>query len=394
MRRLAPALALLLLVAGCGLEYESAGTTTTTTTTAPPTAVPTGPADIVFTDQKVEGTIVTVDSVVMPAPGFVVLRIDEDGVPGEIIGIGDVLARGVVANVEVPLFVPLTEPITVHARLHVDVDEDGAFTYEPPDDVVDLPATTANGEDATAVASIDLLPPLGPGELAFADQRSDGEAVVVETIDLPAAGFVGIWTSDPEQPGEPDVLVGRSGLVEAGPSGSVTVDLSPPLLESAPLVAIAYVDRDENGVFVPGDDFDPPAQDVEGAELRTTAFVTVVRLTPTILAVEDQESADGDAVVVGTVGLPSAGFVEIVDGADVLATTDLLEAGEFEGLVVELDPALEPGEYDLVARVLVDFDEDGEPSGLDQPGLDDTLDPIEVSFTVTVPEPEDEDEDA
>ncbi|HSG79112.1 MAG TPA: hypothetical protein VLD62_05980 [Acidimicrobiia bacterium] len=389
MRRVI-AVSMVVLLAACGLEYEDAGTTTTTTTLAPPTAIPTGPADIVFSDQQVEGTVVTVDSVSMPAPGFVVLQLDFDGVPGDVIGIGDVLVRGVVGNVEVPLFVPLTEAITVHARLHVDIDEDGVFTYEPPDDLIDVPATRANGEDATTTARVELLPPLGPALVVFDDQRSDGDSVRVTAATLPAAGFVGIWTSDE---GEPGVLVGRSGLLQAGTTEDLVVELSPPALETAPLIAAVHIDRDENGILVPGDDFDPIGETVDGLPAFTTGFVTVVRLAPATLALEDQESEDGTTVSVSSVSLPGPGFVEISIDGEVLGISELLEPGEHAPIVFEF-AALEPGGYTVSVRVVVDFDGDGVLTDLDPTALGGDGSPASDILRFTVPEPPDEDTDA
>ena len=373
-----------LVAAGCGLAYEDAGTTTTTTTLAVPTAVPTGPADIVFSDQKVEGTVVTVDSVSMPAPGFVVLRLDADGIPGDVIGVGDVLARGVVAEVEIPLFVPLTDDIVVHAELHVDVDEDGVFTYQPPDDVIDVPATRANGEAASASALIQLLPPLGPAEIAFGDQRSDGDSVVVASVTLPAAGFIGIWTSDE---GEPGVLIGRSALLPETTSTDVTIDLVPAALETAPLIAAVHVDRDENATLVPGDTFDPLAETIDGLPAYATAFVTVVRLGPVDVSVgSEQDDEEGDTLATGAVTMSAPGFVTFSIDGDVVATTDLLAAGITESLSLTIDP-LGAGEYDVTVRVYVDFDGDEALTDFDPEGRDEAGRPFEASFVLTVPEP-------
>ena len=70
MRRVLPSLVVLLLVAvtlaAAGCSYESSGITTTTVAdlaTEPPS---TNPADLVFEDQMVEGSVVVIASVTLP----------------------------------------------------------------------------------------------------------------------------------------------------------------------------------------------------------------------------------------------------------------------------------------------------------------------------------------
>ena len=89
-RRMAFAvLSLGLLVAGC--TYESAGTTTSTSLDPEQLPPATGPAAIVFRDQLVDGSAVMIDSVSLPADGFVVLQADAAGVAGEVVGVSELV---------------------------------------------------------------------------------------------------------------------------------------------------------------------------------------------------------------------------------------------------------------------------------------------------------------
>lgn len=119
------------LVAGA-CSYESSGITTTTIVDPEDVPPSTGPADLVVEDQRIEGTTMTVESVTMPDDGWVVARIDQGGGPGEIIGISEILRKGVIARVPIPFTLPITENAMIHATVHVDLDRDGAFTYEAP----------------------------------------------------------------------------------------------------------------------------------------------------------------------------------------------------------------------------------------------------------------------
>jgi hypothetical protein len=134
-------LVLVLVLAAAACSYESSGTTTTTLAPVTEDTVPTGPADIVASDQRSEGSSVLVDSLSMPAPGWVVARLDAGGSPGEVIGVSELVSKGVTSAVSVPFLVPVAGTTTVHLTIHIDVDADGEFRYEPPDSFIDQIAT-------------------------------------------------------------------------------------------------------------------------------------------------------------------------------------------------------------------------------------------------------------
>jgi hypothetical protein len=384
MRRFLPiALALALALAGCA--YESAGTTTTMVVDPADVPPATGPGDLVFEDQLVEGSLVTVGSVTLPSPGFVVLQSDASGTPGEVLGVSELIGRGTVVGVAVALFFPLEAGAVLHATLHIDMDGDGQFRYEPPDDFIDLPATLAGGEPATAVATVSLLPPLAPASISMEDQRSDGETVVVAEVTLPAAGFVALHA---DEDGVPGVILGLSDLLPEGSSTAVTLSLERPLDTTQAVIAVAYVDRDGDGVagLTDAESADDVAQGPDGGPARAAAVVTVIHVAPTVVEVEDQEG-DGTVVTVASITLPSPGFVELrVDQAGspgrVLQVSDLLPAGTSTGVDFEFETALEADAVFWV-RVRIDFDGDGELDEEDPIALTDDGRRAQESFQFT-----------
>jgi hypothetical protein len=292
--------------------------------------------------------------------------------------------------VAVALFFPLEAGALLHATLHIDMDGDGQFRYEPPDDFIDLPATLADGQPATATATVNLLPPLAPASIAMEDQRSDGATVVVAEVTLPAPGFVALHA---DEDGVPGVILGLSGLLAAGTSGDVTLTLERPLETTQAVFAVAYVDRDGDGVagLMDADSLDDVAQGPDGGPARATAVVTVVHVTPVVLEVEDQEG-DGTVVTVASVTLPAAGFLELrIDQAGspgrVLLVSDLLPAGTSTGVDFEFETALDADAVFWV-RVRIDFDGNGELDEEDPIGLSDEDKRAQDSFAFTFVEPD------
>jgi len=381
--------AVAVLSAAC--SYESSGTTTTTFVDPAEQPAETGPADVVLEDQRIEGTTMTIDSVTMPDPGWVVVRLDEGGGPGEIIGISDLLRKGVIARVPIPFFVPLTENAVVHATVHVDVDKDEAFTYEAPDSLVDEIATFANGEAATVSAAVELLPPLQPGEATLEEQRTDGTSVVGAAAVLPAPGFIALMSNVQGEPGE---VLDVTELLPAGTVADIEFSPEPPLRISGLVFLVAWVDRDEDGLF------DAEADDIavraDGTLAADSAIVSVVPLEPTTITVDDQ-TGDGTVVTVTSVDLPGPGFIELLadDGGEPgerIALSGAHVGGLSEEVTFELedDDALVGAageELTLWVRTIIDFDEDGaatddDPFGLVEPGGDVAT----ASFTYTFEE--------
>ena len=162
MKRTSVALsALALVAAACATAPEPEAATTTTEAPSAPTTTEqmdegpaTSPAEVVFEAQTSDGTTVVVASVTLPAPGFVAVHSNADGKPGPVIGNSELLPAGTSTDVVITLDQPLEATDTVFPMVHIDMDGDGVYTFMPPDNAVDLPATTADGNVAVAGAEV------------------------------------------------------------------------------------------------------------------------------------------------------------------------------------------------------------------------------------------------
>jgi len=385
-------LALALAVSACA--YESSGTTTTTSLDPDEIPPSTGPADLVLREQRTEGAGVVFESVTMPDPGFVVLYADEGGSPGEVIGTSAILSAGVIANVPVSFFVPLDGGAVIHAQIHIDMDRNEAFTYEPPDAFVDVPAVKANGEVALVVATIGLLPPISPASVTFGEQRIVGDGVMVASADLPAAGFVVIREDDQGGPGR---ILGISDLLPAGTSTDIEIIFDGTLGLSAVMFASVYIDRDGDGILTLGEDaVDRIAQADDGLEVTVGVPITVVPLSPVNLNVEDQESEGAEVVATVTIPAPSFLVVRADEGGlpgEVLVVSRLLEIGTTSGITLTLDPPLDV-DTALWFTVHIDLDGNGAFDGVEPIGILEGGGIAETSILVTLPIPEDEETDS
>lgn len=153
--------ALALIAAACGGDAadettttaaETTTTTQATTTTRDETATTRAmlsPAEISFDAQETDGSTITVASVTLPAAGYVVVHADAgDGSPGPVIGHSELLPEGTSTDVVVELDEPLTETQTVFPMAHIDANGNGEYEFFPPDETIDVPAMTADGEVA------------------------------------------------------------------------------------------------------------------------------------------------------------------------------------------------------------------------------------------------------
>ena len=140
-------------------ETTSAPATTTAETTPPATEPPAeepplSPSALEAADQSSDGTSMVVASVTLPSPGFIAVHADADGGPGAVIGHSELLPVGVSQNVTVVFDEALTESATVWPMVHIDLDSNGEYEFEPPDNAVDLPGLLENGDVAVTPVAV------------------------------------------------------------------------------------------------------------------------------------------------------------------------------------------------------------------------------------------------
>jgi hypothetical protein len=145
-------------------ESSTETTTPTATPTESPTATPTatptsvtGPASLDVGAGSVEsdGSIIVIDAVTLPVAGFVAVHSDQDGSPGPVIGVSELLLAGTSTAVEILLDTPLVESGTVFPMVHIDANSNGLYEFPGPD----VPATTDAGEVAVVALEVTLPEP-------------------------------------------------------------------------------------------------------------------------------------------------------------------------------------------------------------------------------------------
>ena len=95
--------------------------------------------DMLTVFDQTPGQVVTIESVSLTTPGFVVIQVDEAGVPGAVLGVSPMLFAETSNLVDVPLSAPLTLGTMYFATVYHD-DGDGVFSLEK-----DLPVSDVYG---------------------------------------------------------------------------------------------------------------------------------------------------------------------------------------------------------------------------------------------------------
>jgi S-layer glycoprotein len=369
-------LALLMVLGLVAAACSSTTTETTTTTTAEAVedeTPATAPATIAASDQMSTGDSVIIESVDLPAPGFVAVHGDNNGAPGGIIGVSDLLPAGSSTNVTVVFDAMIDGTATVYPMVHIDGDGNGAYTSD------DGPGFGAGGDVAVTAVVLDIAPATAPSSLGADDQTTDGLGIVIATVTLPSPGFVAVHG---DADGGPGPVIGHSALLPAGTSTDVEVMFDAPVDASTALYPMVHIDLDGDGEYT----FQPPDNAIDLPGLTDSGDVAVTKITltvtpqraPSALEASDQDS-DGTSIVIASVSLPAAGFVAIHSDADgapgpVIGVSDILPAGESTDVVVNLMEALS-GSATVWPMVHIDLDGDGvytfQPpdNAIDLPGL-------------------------
>ncbi|MFC4438871.1 MULTISPECIES: DUF7282 domain-containing protein [Natrialbaceae] len=198
----------------------------------------------------------------------------------------------------------------------------------------------------------------GEARLSFPEQETDGETVVVDSIELSEGGFVAIHDERFLEGEAAESVRGVSDSLESGEHESVEIDLEEPLEEERQLIAVAHLDTNENEAFdyvdTDGEE-DVPYVGAGGVPVMDQTLVTLEEEPETILEVEDQE-AGGERLLVGAASAP----VEYTVTASYDGETVESEAFEAEETVTGLELDLEPPiEENTTVEVAV-VDADGE----------------------------------
>ncbi|WP_254764758.1 DUF7282 domain-containing protein [Natrinema marinum] len=308
-------------------------------------------AYVTFDDQTTEGETVVVANATLASGGFVTIHDSSllvGNVIGSVIGTSEYLEAGTHENITITLDEPLEEDETLIAMPHRDTNQNETYDFVETEGQADGPYLTADGEPVTDQAVVTV-------EDAVAEEPADNV-----TDEEPVDNV----TDEP---------------VDEEPVDNVTDEP----VDEEPV---------DNVTDEPVDNVTEEPTDNVTEEEPAEATVTF-----------DNQTTEGETVVVANTTLPSAGFVTIHDSSllegnvigSVIGVSDYLEAGTHENITITLDDPLEEDEtliamphQDTNDNETYDFVEtEGEEDG---PFLTAEGEPVIDDAFVTVEEPVDE----
>ncbi len=337
---------------------ETPGPTATpqaTPTTAPsPTPTPIVPAVEAIQQRIDETSLVTVSSLTIPEPGWLVILASDEDAPGEVIGSVAVPAgssRDVAVEID-----PYVATTTLFARLHEDTGEPELFEFPEGD-----PPLAWNGEPVEAAFSVTLdliLPSVTMAEQTIA---RDGQ-VIVESVSVPEAGWI---TLHADADGEPGAILGQTPLL-AGDHENALIAFNWRQATS-PMHVVLYQDLGIEGRFEP-ETVDAPYLS-QGEPISATFAAT---LPLDVHVINQPVAATGEVVVERvSVGRPAwvAVYTDFAGYSDRLLGFAQVAAGATEGLVIPV----ETRNLTSLLHIRVHADE-GTEGEFDNPGTDFPLD--------------------
>jgi hypothetical protein len=262
----------------------------------------TGP-ELEAEDQEVDPIDqVTVARVKAEAPGFVVIREDDAGRLGAVLGHAAV-SRGTTTAVAVTLSREVRSGERLRAVLHLDDGAVGAFEFDG-ENGLDAPVADGTGAIVSAAFTVTFAP-----RVTAEDQDvSPTDEVVVALARVDGPGWIVIRADD----GGPGPVLGQVSL-QHGTQRDLRVTLSRHVRSHETLFAALHTDDGVLGAFefdgVSG--LDAPVLDRDG---NPVAPPFVVRFEPA-LAVDTQFCDPTTVVTVGAVTSDGPGFVVIHEGA-------------------------------------------------------------------------------
>lgn len=215
-----------------------------------------------------------VDRVVTPADAWVVVHLDDNGMPGERVGLKRI-SKGENLDVEVPLKDVTTEKVIV--AVHADKGTPGEFDFDMERKMQspDRPFFVNDEEMAKSVAvrTFGVKALEGQAGIEASDQSAAGGTISIGRATAPGPAWVVVHLNDDGMPGE---RVGYAAI-PAGENRSVTVTLSPDVKLTDSLLAAVHADRGKVGKleFDMEDKVNSPDQPyfVEGKEVATEVGV-------------------------------------------------------------------------------------------------------------------------
>lgn len=286
-------ISLVLGLVACAREEATAPTATVLVTavasptmspTPRPTASPTPePTAIVpainVSDQPLAGDgRITIDRVLIPQPGWLVLHAERDGQVAEVLGFTNIDA-GINDDLVVTID-PLQATPSLAAMLHVDAGEAGSFEFPGPDQPLQ--------QDSTVVmTSFALDFQMTLPTISAADQPVGEDGLVrIESATVPMPGWLLIFA---DADGAPGPLLGQTPL-EEGVNEGVTVSI--PWRQATPrLYAALHQDNGRPGRL------DYPGEDLPLLAGGLPVVVPFVATLPPDVLVLDQPIVDGSVVI-------------------------------------------------------------------------------------------------
>lgn len=199
------------------------------------------------TDQVGATGSITVDKVVAPADGWIVVHKDAGGAPGARVGYKRVKG-GTSSNIEVPLDTDMLSG-QVFVALHADRGVEELFEFDMMDKLgsPDQPFFVDGEEVAIAIRVREFGVPAQMHEagVEVAAQPISSSTVRVSRVMAPTPAWVVVHLNNDGMPGK------RVGLVQvgAGETRNVTVQLDASMMFTDTLLVAVHADRGEAGVF-------------------------------------------------------------------------------------------------------------------------------------------------
>lgn len=222
-------------------------------------------------DQVVLDGTVTVDYIVSPGPGWMVIHADNDGAPGPVIGQRE-LSPGENFNVAVEIDAAAATP-TLYAMLHEDTGEMGVYEF----------GQVEGADGPVVVDGAPVTPAFGVAVINATDQFLSEDTFTAASVTIDAPGWLVIHA---DGGGSPGPVLGQT-FVEAGTTANVAVALEGDITDT--LWPMLHFDTGEEGTYEFGQ-----VEGADGPVVLNGAVATAQFWTVPHMRVPDQIVMGGD----------------------------------------------------------------------------------------------------